>query len=70
MSMKNSSDTIGVRIRDFLACSAVPQPNVPLHVPTNTTTCAKFMKYGRYKNVQTMAKLVTCLQLFEDFQIF
>jgi len=26
MSMKNSSDTIGVRNRDHLACSVLPQP--------------------------------------------
>ena len=28
--MKNSNDTIGNRTRDLLACSAVPQPTVPL----------------------------------------
>jgi len=49
------------------ACSAVPQPTC---APTNTTACAKFMRYGTYKNVQTMAKPVECLKLFEDFQIF
>jgi len=27
--IKNSSDTIGNRIRDLLACSAVPQPTAP-----------------------------------------
>jgi hypothetical protein len=48
----------------------VLQPTAPLHAPTNTTACAKFMIYGRYKNVQTMAKPVKCLQLVEDFQIF
>jgi hypothetical protein len=30
MSMKNSSDTIGNRTRNLPACSAVPQPTVPL----------------------------------------
>jgi hypothetical protein len=29
MSMKNSSDTIGNRIRDLPACSAVSQPTAP-----------------------------------------
>jgi hypothetical protein len=29
MSMKNSSDTIGNRICDLPACSAVPQPTAP-----------------------------------------
>jgi hypothetical protein len=33
MSMKNSSDTIGNRTPDLLACSAVPQPSAPLHTP-------------------------------------
>jgi hypothetical protein len=70
MSTKNSNDTTRNRIRDFPDCSTVPQPTVPPHAPANTTACAKFMRYGRYKNVQTMAKLVKCLQLFEDFQIF
>ena len=30
--MKNSNDTIGNRIRDSPACSAVPQPTAPTHV--------------------------------------
>ena len=29
MSMKNSIDSIGSGTRDFLACSAVPQPAAP-----------------------------------------
>jgi hypothetical protein len=29
MSMKNSSDIIGNRIRDLPACGAVPQPAAP-----------------------------------------
>jgi len=29
MSMKNSSDTIGIQIRDLPTCSAVPQPTAP-----------------------------------------
>jgi hypothetical protein len=29
MSMKNSTDTIGNRTRDLLACSVVPQPTAP-----------------------------------------
>jgi hypothetical protein len=33
MSMKNSSDTIGNRTPDLLACSAVTQPTVPPYVP-------------------------------------
>jgi hypothetical protein len=33
--MKNSNDTIGNRIRDLPACSAVPQPTAPLRVPTD-----------------------------------
>jgi hypothetical protein len=31
--MKNSSDTIGNRTRNFPACSAVPQPTVPPRAP-------------------------------------
>ena len=31
--MKNSNDTIGNRIRDLPACSAVPQQTAPPHVP-------------------------------------
>jgi hypothetical protein len=33
MSMDNSNDTIGNRIRDFPVCSAVPQPTVPPRAP-------------------------------------
>ena len=31
--MKNSNDTIGNRTRDLPACSAVPQPTAPPHIP-------------------------------------
>jgi len=31
--MKNSSDTIGNRTRNLLACSAVPQPTAPPCTP-------------------------------------
>ena len=34
MSMKNSNDTIGNRIRDFPVCRAVPQPTAPRRAPT------------------------------------
>ena len=38
--MKNSNDTIGNRIRDLLACSAVPQPCAPQVAPyTNIGRC-------------------------------
>ena len=33
--MKNSSDTLGNRIRDLPACSAVPQPTAPPRAPTD-----------------------------------
>ena len=33
--MKNSSDTIGNRTRDLLACSALPQPSAPPRAPYN-----------------------------------
>jgi hypothetical protein len=33
MSMKNSSDTIGNRTSDLLACSTVPQPTAPPCAP-------------------------------------
>ena len=35
MSMKNSNDTIRNRTHDLPACSAVPQPTVPLHAETH-----------------------------------
>jgi len=31
--MKNSNDIIGNQTHNLAACSAVPQPNVPLHAP-------------------------------------
>ena len=39
--MKNSSDTIGKRTRDFLACSAVPQPTAPPGAPHLTASISK-----------------------------
>jgi hypothetical protein len=62
MSMKNSNDNIGNRIHDLMAYSAVPQPTAPTRAPTNNTASAKFMRHGRYKNVQTIAKPGKCLQ--------
>jgi hypothetical protein len=44
MSVKNSKDTIGNQTRDLLACSAVPQPTVPLPVPNAWRTCRKSTK--------------------------
>jgi len=41
MSMKNSSDTIGNRTRDLLACGAVPQPTAPLRTPTENIVLHK-----------------------------
>jgi hypothetical protein len=38
MSMKNSSDTIGNRIRDVPVCSAVPQPTAPPRTPLKVNT--------------------------------
>jgi len=40
--MKNSSDTIGNRTRDLLACSAVPQPTVPPRAPLSSNVDPKF----------------------------
>jgi len=39
--MKNSSDTIGNGTRDLPACSAVPQPTVPLRAPTKSMKALK-----------------------------
>ena len=36
--MKNSSDTIGTRTRDFPASSAVPQPTAPPRAPLRKLT--------------------------------
>ena len=38
MSMKNYNDTIGNRVRDLPACSAVSQPTAPLHAPPSCST--------------------------------
>jgi len=40
--MKNSSDTIGNRTRDLLACSAMPQPTTPPLAPYTISMSAKF----------------------------
>jgi hypothetical protein len=40
--MKNSNDNIGKRNRDFLACSAVPQPNAPPCGPIQKLSSSNF----------------------------
>jgi hypothetical protein len=39
--MKNSSDNIGNRTRNLLACSAVPQPTAPPRAPIENYTTSK-----------------------------
>jgi hypothetical protein len=41
MSMKNSNDAIGKRIRELPACSTVPQPTAPPRAPHLTTSISK-----------------------------
>jgi len=41
MSIKNSDDAIGNRIRDLPVCSAVPQPTAPPRVPATRTVQSK-----------------------------
>jgi hypothetical protein len=36
MSMKNTSDTIGNRTRDFPACNAMPQPTALPRAPSKS----------------------------------
>jgi hypothetical protein len=36
--MKNFNNPIGNQTRDFPACGAVPEPNVPLHTPGQVIT--------------------------------
>jgi len=49
MSMKNANDTIGNRIRDIPACSAVPQRIVPATATKNTgRTINKNIKHLKF----------------------
>ena len=50
-SMKNSSETIGNRTRDLLACSAVPKPTAPPRIPPSAKTDLK--KYVNEDNIKT-----------------
>jgi hypothetical protein len=45
--MKNSKDTIGSRIRDNPACSAVPQPTATPRVPVSFEDRFVFFLYHR-----------------------
>jgi len=47
MLIKNSNDTIGIRTRDLLACSTVPQPNSPPRAPIIISN----IKINRVRNV-------------------
>ena len=51
MSMKHSNDTIGNRTRDLPACSAVPQPTVPVRAPVNIRYLLQFQS-ELYHNTQ------------------
>ena len=42
MSMKNTNDTIGNRIRILPTCSAVPQPTAPPRAPKGRWNYPKF----------------------------
>jgi hypothetical protein len=45
ISMKNSSDIIGNRNRDLLACIAVPQPTAPHRTPSEPCGCVKCVEW-------------------------
>ena len=55
MSMKNSSDTIGNRNRDLLACSAVPQPTALPRAPHYVTYVLQIAAVG-----DTLYKIKVC----------
>ena len=62
MSMKNSSDTIGNRTRDLLACSAVPQPTAPPRIPGSQEVDLKNVVQNRdkWKDVKKSNEIWEC----------
>jgi len=61
VSMKNSSDTIGNRTRDLLACSAVPQPTAPPCVPNKRYNTPQKIDNFTFKNVESFNYLGSIL---------
>ena len=60
--MKKSSDTIGNRTRDLLACSAVPQPTAPPRAPTPLSTVHKYRISGEISYVYPQSTSRKCKQ--------
>jgi len=54
--MKNSNDTIGNRIRDLPACSAVPQPTAPPRAPP-AYMVRPYSENGRRKIIQNSTEV-------------
>ena len=66
--MKKSSDTIGNQTRDLLACSAVPQPTVPLHATDRNEYQEYFLggKGGQCEWLPTLPpSCANCLEIWE-----
>jgi hypothetical protein len=62
MSMKNSNDTIGNRIRDLPACDAVPQPTAPPRASPLMSAVRYFI--GKKNNRVTDASEIYVLQWY------
>ena len=60
--MKNSSDTIENRTRDFPACSAVPQSTAPPRPPLLNAYKNKFTNFSSVIHKQSML----CLLLLQN----
>jgi hypothetical protein len=59
MSMKNSNDTIGYRIRDLAAFSAVPQTTAPSRAPITTRIDYNITVWTTMAYYQTLPSVFT-----------
>ena len=76
ISMKDSNDTIGIRIRDLPACSAVPRPSAPSHSPINgkggtyVVWCSPYLVTFSFGNAKQLIQWIYSAQNIMSIQKF
>ena len=65
-SMKNPIDSIGNRICDHLACSTIPQPAVPSHMPIRGGTDKSLARPGRKQATATKLGIYSTYSLWSS----
>ena len=70
MSMKNSNDIIGNRIRDLPICSVVPQRTAPARVPNLDSSYIIYVFSKRNKSMRVLKDILSYSVIMECAKIF